>query len=303
MIKRYNYHIAGLMLEIRVPREFVLASLLPSFEPFFVECPVDRKIDCSIELAAHPSWEYNGSEKLLSDVSEVWGERFRFYEQEDDYTTTIQSEQDQGVWKMKSNKDFSQSIIYLLDQECPKTNVLSWLVMMTFGQTCLLHKVILIHASTVMCNKKGYVFLGKSGTGKSTHSRLWLENIEGAELINDDNPAIKLESNGEVHVYGTPWSGKTACYKNVNVQVQAIVRLNQATCNHFSTVDGLDAFVCVMPSCTAIRWNKRLFGEMNNTLEAIVQKVLVAELDCLANREAALYCHNEILNYNTNYKH
>lgn len=296
MIRRYNYHIAGLMLEIRVPKKFKLESLLPSFKPFFVECTADRKIDCSIELSVYSSPKYSGSEKLLSDVSEMWGEHFRFYEQEDGYMTTIESGLNQSSWKMKSNKDFSRSIIYLPDQEPVIANVLSWLAMMAFGQACLLHKVILIHASTVICDKKGYVFLGKSGTGKSTHSRLWLESIESTELLNDDNPAIKLEENGEVYVYGTPWSGKTACYKNVKVPVQAFVRLNQATYNHFSAVNGLGAFICVMPSCTAIRWNKRLFSEMNNTLEAIVQKVLVAELECLPNQEAALHCHEGILN-------
>ena len=61
--------------------------------------------------------------------------------------------------------------------------------------------LLLIHASVTMKDGKGYLFLGKSGTGKSTHSQLWLKHIPGTELLNDDNPAVRL-INDEVIVYG-----------------------------------------------------------------------------------------------------
>lgn len=292
------YSIAGLLLELVFPDGLKREETLPSFEPFLLEFVARQKSICTIELAfcSSPMKEDDG--KLLSDVSLVWGERFRFYEQEDCYITTIRSEKDERLWRMKSSKDFSRSVIYILQEEQSIATVLNWLIMVAFGQSCLSHRTILIHASVIACDKKGYAFLGKSGTGKSTHSRLWLESIEGTQLLNDDNPAIRIENDGQVYVYGTPWSGKTACYKNMKVRMEALVRLKQAPYNQLSWKKGIEAFVCVLPSFTAIRWNKRLFSEMNDTVEAIVQKVLVAELECLPNQEAANLCYNEILKIN-----
>ncbi|MBO6066250.1 MAG: transposase, partial [Lachnospiraceae bacterium] len=93
---------------------------------------------------------------------------------------------------------------------------------------CLMdnHVHLLMHASVTMHAGKGYLFLGKSGTGKSTHSQLWINNIEGCELLNDDNPVLRVEDDGSVRVYGSPWSGKTPCYRNLDVPVGAIVDLH-----------------------------------------------------------------------------
>ena len=89
----------------------------------------------------------------------------------------------------------------------------------------------LFHAAIVSYQGKGYMFLGPSGTGKSTHARLWLRHIEGTELVNDDNPVVRISDDGQATVYGSPWSGKTPCYRNVNYPLGAIVLLSQAPYN------------------------------------------------------------------------
>lgn|SRR5690606_968459 len=300
MTKRYVYHIANVKLGIEVTEDLEINSLLSSFSPFSVNETDLSTVDCFIELVNRRAPSRIGSETLLSDVSEVWGDRFRFFEIDKGYKTMIHDEGGFNVYVLESNEEFSRSTVYLADTDFINSSVFTWLVMMVFGQTCLLHKVILIHASAVAVDDKSYAFLGKSGTGKSTHSRLWLEHINGAELLNDDNPAIRLEEDGKVYLYGTPWSGKTPCYKNVKVQLGAFIRLKQAAYNRFSQKIGLEAFVNVMPSCTAIRWNRRLFQEMNNTLEDMIRHVPVAHLECLPNREAAQYCYENLLNININ---
>jgi len=291
-----RYSIAGLFLEVIFPNELQRLEILPSFEPFLVEDLQAGACHCTVEIefSTLPIEEEHG--KLLSDVSVVWGERFSFYEQADCYITTIRSEHEEGLWKMRSSKDFSRSTIQILNDETAIDYILNWLIMVAFGQTSLLHHTVLIHASVVDCKGAGYAFLGKSGTGKSTHSRLWLQHIQGAELLNDDNPAIRLERDGQVYVYGTPWSGKTPCYRNKRIPLRALVRLKQADHNRISIQNGVHALVGVLPSCTAIRWNKVLFNEMTNTVQEILQKVQVAELECLPNKEAALLCYNEIMN-------
>ena len=81
---------------------------------------------------------------------------------------------------------------------------------------------VLFHAAVVSYKNKGYMFLGPSGTGKSTHASLWQRYIAGTALVNDDNPVVRISEDDTATVYGSPWSGKTPCYRSVH----HIIRLN-----------------------------------------------------------------------------
>jgi hypothetical protein len=166
--------------------------------------------------------------------------------------------------------------------------------MIAFAQTAVLHQTVLIHASVVEKDRKGYAFLGKSGTGKSTHSSLWQKYIEGVDLLNDDNPAVRIEEDGNVYVYGTPWSGKTPCYKNRRVLLKAFVRLEKASANHFTWKTGTNALITLLPSCTSMRWNPMLYNEMCNLLEVIIGKVKAGYLECLPDKDAVMLCYETI---------
>ena len=102
----------------------------------------------------------------------------------------------------------------------------------------------LFHSSVVSCQGKAYMFLGKSGTGKSTHSQLWLKHIEGTELVNDDNPVVRI-IDGEARVYGSPWSGKTPCYRNIDYPIGGIVKLKQAPKNEIRRMKPVEAYVAL----------------------------------------------------------
>src|SRR5699024_6346400 len=135
--------------------------------------------------------------------------------------------------------------------------------------------------------------------GKSTHSRMWLENIKDTQLINDDNPAIRVMKNGAVYIYGTPWSGKTPCYRQIRVKLHGFVRIQKASKNVLKWKQGLRAFTCLLPSCTTLRWNKSLFRHMNDTLETIIKNAHVTELECLPSGDAARLCYSELFESKT----
>ena len=164
---------------------------------------------------------------------------------------------------------------------------------MAYAQAILRHDAVSIHASAVFCNGQAYLFLGKSGTGKSTHSALWIENIPGTELLNDDNPTIRI-LNGKAYAYGSPWSGKTACYKNVSFPVGGMVRLNQAPENSFQLQEGADAFVALYPGCSFIARDEYLRNSLYDTLTVLAGSVMVGTLDCLPDKHAALMCYREL---------
>ena len=152
-----------------------------------------------------------------------------------------------------------------------------------------------MHASVIKKDGKGYLFQGKSGTGKSTHSGLWLKHIPGCELLNDDNPIVHFNrETGEATVYGSPWSGKTPCYKNDSVPVGAFVRLEQAPMNEIQRESPARAFASLLPSCSNLKEVRELNNGVIETVKYLAAHTPVYFLKCLPDREAAEVCFNTI---------
>ncbi|WP_336837798.1 hypothetical protein [Sphingobacterium siyangense] len=292
----YYYRIAAHILKINCPIEISLNEYLPSFTPFtYNTTSVEENILIHADIVLEKAPPSPLEAKLLSDISAVWEDRFCFEESTDYYITTVLGKNGNTEWKMFSSKDFRKTKIYadLSDGE-QKQGILSWFLMVCFGQAVLPYRTLMIHGSVIKKNNEAFVFLGKSGTGKSTHSRLWLQHIPDTSLLNDDNPAIRISKNNAVEIYGTPWSGKTPCYKNDKAELSAIIRLRQAPANKMSWLSNTNAFIGLLPSTSSIRWNRTLFGKMNDTVSEIIEKIPIGLLDCLPDAAAAILCHNEI---------
>jgi len=288
-----RYRIADLILEFNHPTGIALNHILLSFRDFQITT-TDDKADIVIHISLDRAPATADMGLLRTDESIAWGDRFRFYEKEDTFITTIINDHATGTWYQYSSRNFEESTIYVPESSSTEQSaVITWMSMMIFGQASLLHDTIMIHASVVNHEGSGIAFLGKSGTGKSTHSRLWQTHIPNTVLLNDDNPAIRITAAG-IFIYGTPWSGKTPCYKNERLPLKAFVRLQQAPANTFTLQPGLKGFIAVLPSCTAIRWNKDLFSGMNTILEKIVGEIPVGYLQCLPDAAAAQLCYSSI---------
>lgn len=152
----------------------------------------------------------------------------------------------------------------------------------------------LFHASVIGYEGRGYLFLGKSGTGKSTHARLWLENIPGSELVNDDNPVVRIEADGSVRVYGSPWSGKTDCYRNMDLPAGGFVQLAQAPHNAIRRMRSIEAYASLVTSISGKRWDRTLADGLHATENALVASVPVWNLECLPDAAAARLCRETI---------
>ena len=153
---------------------------------------------------------------------------------------------------------------------------------------------VLFHAAVVSHGDRAYMFLGPSGTGKSTHARLWLKHIDGTELMNDDNPVVRIGADGRATVYGSPWSGKTPCYRNVSRELGAIVLLSQAPFNKIRRLGGLEAYAALVPSISGKRWDERIADGLHQTENALASTVPTWHLQCLPDEEAARLCAGEI---------
>jgi len=100
-----------------------------------------------------------------------------------------------------------------------------------FAEHLLEHNTILLHGSTLALDGQGYLFTARSGTGKSTHTRLWREVFGSrVQMVNDDKPFARLSGEG-VTVWGSPWSGKHGLDTNIGVPLAGICLLERGPDN------------------------------------------------------------------------
>lgn len=191
---------------------------------------------------------------------------------------------------LEFDKDFKE---YRTDMsaDCICKDVLNNMLMLSFTFATIEKKSLMIHASVAVLDGKAYLFLGKSGTGKSTHCRLWLKNFKNADILNDDNPVLKFE-NGETVVYGSPWSGKGAVYKNERYQVGGIARLAQAPYNKIERKSGAAAFALLYTSCSKLPWSSAFMEQICSIIGDIVSVTPIYYLECLPDDAAAQLSHS-----------
>lgn len=292
-MKKHCFCIAGFWLVLRMPDMWDADALLPSFLAFrrAEEEDCRRLIDCVVEPSdamSHTEPAGIVIEETANDVGYI-----RLYGNADSYDVTI-SFQPEGIRHyMRANKDFSDIRIFLCRDDRNAGHMLSSLLRIAYSQAILCHDALAVHASAVYHQDEAFLFMGKSGTGKSTHSALWMKHIPDTGLLNDDNPTVRIIC-GRAYAWGTPWSGKTPCYKDLFYPIGGMVRLTQASENSFCRQDGTDAFVTILPGCSVISRDQVLRNRLYDTLSRLAEIVPVAALGCRPDKEAALLCHDAL---------
>lgn len=101
---------------------------------------------------------------------------------------------------------------------------------------------LMIHGSAISVDGEGYLFTAKSGTGKSTHTRLWRELLgDRTIIVNDDKPFVKIVENG-ARIYGTPYCGKEGLNTNISVPLKAVCILERSEENRIEQIEINEAF-------------------------------------------------------------
>lgn len=161
-----------------------------------------------------------------------------------------------------------------------------------FYNELLKHDGMMLHSSCVEKDGYAYLFSAKSGTGKSTHTHLWLKNLEGTRIINDDKPALVLE-NGKWYACGTPFSGKTDENVDVKVPVRALVFLHRSEKNEVKRMPVVQA-IGMLLSQTIRPNSKELAEKMLELADKLLTEVPVFSLGCNMDDDAAIVAYNEI---------
>lgn len=149
---------------------------------------------------------------------------------------------------------------------------------------------VMLHASAVQYENFAYLFSADSGTGKSTHTHLWLEKFPGAEILNDDKPAIRY-IDGKYYAFGTPWSGKFDESVNTMTEIAGITFLSRGETNEITRVTGEDVMVDFLNQ-TVRPVKKDYMISFMETLDKILCDVPVFRLKCNISPEAVETSYN-----------
>lgn len=288
--KTYTYCVADFTFRLRLPRGIDAERLLPSFAPFSVVGGSPDKLLFDFCAEAADSWPAREERTLLEQTNNDMG-HLDLYSTPEGYEVEIEK----GGFRhlMVVDRAFTSAKAWFSPADPLVGDNLSSLVRIVYAQAIIPHSAISLHAAAVSTRAKAYLFMGRSGTGKSTHAALWREHIAGTSLLNDDNPTVRL-LRGEARAYGTPWSGKTPCYKNLNYPIGGMVRLRQAPVNAFCRQEGAEAFMAIYPGCSLIAQDERLRNCLYDTLALLAGMVAVGTLNCTPAREAAILCYQSL---------
>lgn len=264
-------------------------TLLQSFTPFVTDSNAAPLLTLTVDDRVRPA---EGRRKVRTfDTGN--GDTVVYQLPDGGYQFIIRDICDRDCCLLLSNADFSQCRCALNGDRQMRTFGLNDALMLAYAFAGSFHHTLLIHASCIAYGDWGYPFLAKSGTGKSTHAALWMNHIEGAELLNDDNPVVRIIDNTP-YIYGSPWSGKTPCYRQQRRLLGAMVQIDRAPANSIERLATVQAFATLLPACSTMTWDRTIYSNLCDTLNSLIGSTPVYTLHCLPDKEAALLCHKTI---------
>lgn len=236
---------------------------------------------------------FDCKEKSFLDLSE---ELFLYKTDNGSYHAIVKvhSTGDEYFMHASSNWNFVTLSANCKSENCP-LSVINKFLMLTFIYASSFYKTVLLHASSVRIGMDAVAFIGNSGVGKSTHSRLWLKQFEDAELINDDQPAVRVFGDSTVRIYGTPWSGKTHCYKSVYANLRGIIGMKQAKENIIIGLSPLQLLAELFASCSMMKSDTYTFRNIVSTIVDISSSVRGFILENKPELQAALLAYNNTI--------
>ncbi len=169
----------------------------------------------------------------------------------------------------------------------PNPDHLKFSIWMAMAFTGIPSMLSAVHSSVIISKGKAILFLGESGTGKSTHTRLWLQHFPDCRLLNDDSPLLLIEGD-KPYVCGSPWSGKGRCYLNERYPIAAVVRLNQSPFNKMEKLSKIRSIGALYPSFPpAFLKDVDFQDDVCAIISKVVSTTPVYLLHCLPDRKAA----------------
>ena len=147
--------------------------------------------------------------------------------------------------------------------------------------------ILLFHGSVIAVDGRAYLFTAKSGTGKSTHTRLWRELLgDRAVMVNDDKPFLQMTEDGVV-AWGSPWNGKHRLGNNIGVPLKAICILERGTDNRIRRITPAEALPMLFQQSSR-PMDPAKMPQYLDMIDKLTKRVEFYRLQCNMDPEAAL---------------
>lgn len=163
-------------------------------------------------------------------------------------------------------------------------------VHLLLAEKLVFYNVLMLHGSALCMDGEAYIFTAPSGTGKSTHSRLWREAFgERIWMINDDKPMLQIKDDG-VMVFGTPWDGKHRLSRNSSAPLKAIVWLYRDEQNHIEPMSKVEAFPVLLNQAFG-KTDPTIMTRVMNLEKELLDKAAYYKLGCNMESDAAVLAY------------
>lgn len=289
----HYFNVAGHAITLRFRQEQSRdMNLIGSFEPFRSDTPATSPLfTLTIDdtLTPVPKDQRTRIKSFDSGNGQVIVDHLP----DGGYQYIVKDLRDKECALLISDKHFAQCRCALKGRTIRRQFGLNTVLMFSFAFASAFRQTLLIHASTVRHHGYGYPFIASSGTGKSTQVSMWLRFIPDCDLLNDDNPIIRIE-NGKAYIYGSPWSGKTPCYRNIKAPLGAVVRIDRAKENSIEQLTPAQSFASLLPSCSSMIWDRDVYNSTCDTIAKVIETTGIYILHCLPNKESAILCNKAI---------
>ena len=247
-------------------------KLTQNYKPFFTAESVSEQIASVISIGDIPATNkklcHHGL--VIDDTKEL----YIYNVDEGSYYVTLNTKGSSELFELYAASTWDK---ITLSSNCSSPachpSVIDIFMMLTFIYSAAYFNTVLLQSSCVKCGEDVVAFIGHSGAGKSTHSRLWLTHVPGTMLLNDDQPAVRVWDENRIVIYGTPWSGKTPCYINDQGLLKGIIRMKQAPMNKITALSPVALFQELLSSSSMIKADPTTFKQITSTLAKLASHI------------------------------
>ena len=155
--------------------------------------------------------------------------------------------------------------------------------------------IVSLHAACVELDGCAVAFTGRSGTGKSTRARAWVEGL-GAQFISGDRPAIRLEANGST-ACGVPWDGKEQIFRDVEVPLKCILEVRRSPLNYVRRLSQEQARQVIVQQSFIPMWDTEAAVMAMANIHALIRKTPVYRVFCGSSAQDAKAIHDILINH------
>lgn len=291
-----RYNIAGIQVHYKGRKEWLHAF----FEPFLADGKENPS--AHIHMGEQIQISQNWRVRPLSEVPKIAGELLLFGSQLDvyrcsgDYMLRFPSNHHLALCMISF--DGKEAVFYYdgsTQQEA--VDELFYGFRAAFFYLAALHGKYALHSASNYYQEKAWLYSASSGTGKTTHVKLW-EKLYAVPVLNGDLNLLGMEKD-EVFVYGIPWCGTSGVYTTKKYPLGGIILLKRGTENQVCKLPQDERQLYTAQRMISPAWTEKQVDDSLLFAEKLSDRIPIRRLYCTQEPSAAAVMKEYIDKYLT----